>query len=80
MYTVYVLYSPSYNQVYTGQTQDIISRLKRHNGGLVPSTKRYRPWELVHTEEYATRAEAMKREKFLKSGVGREYLRSLNLF
>jgi len=80
MYIVYVLYSPLYNQVYTGQTQNIMTRLIRHNAGKVISTKRYRPWNLMYTEEFVTRAEAMKREKFLKSGAGREYLRLLNLF
>ncbi|MDD8017635.1 MAG: GIY-YIG nuclease family protein [Bacteroidota bacterium] len=80
MYSVYVLYSPTFHQVYTGQTQNVILRLNRHNKRLVLSTKRYCPWELVYTEEYKTRSEAMKREKFLKSGKGRDYLRSLHLF
>lgn len=46
-----------------------------HNNGLLSIySKRYRPWELVYTEEYPTRAEAMKREKQLKSQKGREFV------
>jgi putative endonuclease len=33
-------------------------------------------WRLIHSEEYATRSDAMKREKFLKSGQGREWINS----
>ncbi|MFA6540414.1 MAG: GIY-YIG nuclease family protein [Bacteroidota bacterium] len=80
MFTVYVLYSPAFNQVYTGQTKNIQSRLERHNKGKDVSTRRYCPWDLVYTEIFTTRSKAMEREKFLKSGIGREYIRSLNLF
>jgi len=41
---------------------------------MVLATKSFRPWELVRQEQYKTRAEAMKREKWLKSGVGRKYV------
>jgi putative endonuclease len=80
MFIEYVFYSLTFKQVYTGQTQDIFDRIIKHNAGKVISTKRYRPWILVYTEEYTTRTEAMIRERFLKSGMGREYLRSLNVF
>ena len=54
----------------------MLTRLRRarHNAGLVLATKSYRPWELVAREEYKSRAEAMRREKWLKSGVGRKYV------
>ena len=51
----------------------------RHNLGKVSSTKGSRPWVMVHFEKFETRAEAVAREKYLKSGVGREYLRSIGL-
>ena len=56
-------------------------RLKHHNGGFTKSTKAYRPWIIVHKEEYKTLKEARDREKYLKSGIGREYLdRILHLY
>ncbi len=63
MYTVYALYSPSYNKIYIGQTEDVKRRLDEHNNGLLSTyTKRYKPWQIIYTEEYPTRYEAIKRE------------------
>ncbi len=46
-----------------------------HNNGLLSIySKRYKPWKVVYTEEYPTRAEAMKRERQLKSQKGREFI------
>jgi putative endonuclease len=59
-----------------GYTSDLSSRLRSHNElGTSNWTKRYRPWELIFREEYSTKIAAMKREKELKSGVGREFIR-----
>ena len=77
MYYTYVLFSPQSRKIYIGQTNNISKRIVRHNAGQVLSTKAYSPWNLVHVEEYATRTEAMKREKFLKSGKGREWLHGI---
>ncbi len=66
-YYVYILYSKSHDKYYIGQTADVDNRLTRHNSGGVKSTKPYRPWEMVYTEEYATLSESMAREKQLKS-------------
>jgi len=77
MYLVYVLYSQKFNKIYIGQTIDLIKRLEEHNtGSLSPSsyTKRYKPWEVIHTEEFETRGEALKREKQLKSHQGRNWI------
>ncbi|MCL5268854.1 MAG: hypothetical protein M1469_12265 [Bacteroidetes bacterium] len=41
------------------------------------STKPYRTWRLIHTEKFCTRSEAMKREKWLKSSIGRRWLKTL---
>lgn len=70
----YVLYSKSFNKIYIGQSSDLEKRLKEHNLGLSTYTKRYIPWEIIYTEEYQTRSEAMKREKELKSQKGREFI------
>ena len=69
-YFVYVLRSLVRERYYVGQTDDLSDRLERHNGERVESTKAYRPWSLMYFESYATRAEAMRREKELKSFKG----------
>ena len=71
-FSVYLLYSPSHDRTYVGQTKELKARLLMHNSGLVRSTKACRPWELVHVEEFETRGEAMAREKWLKSSRGRD--------
>ena len=77
---MYVLESESTGWRYTGQCQDIDQRLRDHNGGKVPSTRVYRPWRVIHVKEMQSRSEAMKRERRLKSGIGRQYLKgSLDL-
>ena len=73
-YSVYLLYSPSFDRTYVGQTKEIDPRLSMHNAGRVRSTKAYRPWVLVYVEEYGTRSEAMAREKWLKSSRGRTFI------
>jgi putative endonuclease len=76
MYYVYVLQSQKDKRKYTGQTEDLERRLKEHNNGngLGRSTKNGRPWKLLYFEEFETRREAMRREKYLKSGAGRDEL------
>ena len=78
MYYVYILRSKSSGRFYTGHTTHLQQRLEQHNHGITPSTKNRGPWELVHQEEFVTRSEAMRREKFLKSGKGREELRQIS--
>jgi putative endonuclease len=74
MFYVYALYSPKFNKIYIGQTCDLENRLSEHNTGLSFYTKRFVPWEIIHTEEFTTRGEAMIREKQLKSQKGREFV------
>ena len=76
MFTVYILYSPSHNKIYVGFTSNLEQRLLSHNElGKKGWTIRFRPWKLVHTETYNTKAEALLREKELKGGKGREWIR-----
>ena len=76
MFYIYVLKSLSHGTLYIGSSEDPEVRLKnKHNKGKVRYTKGRMPWEIIYKEEFATRAEAMKREKFLKSGQGREFLK-----
>ncbi len=77
MYFVYVLYSKIYDRTYTGITVDISKRFKQHNTKQNKSTKAYVPWIIVVTEEFEKRLEAREREKYLKTGVGREFIKTL---
>ncbi|MBI3189812.1 MAG: GIY-YIG nuclease family protein [Ignavibacteriales bacterium] len=61
---------------YIGQTTNVERRLLEHNAGLSHYTKQGTGWRIIYIEEYPTRSEAMKREKWLKSGVGREWLKA----
>ena len=77
-YTVYLLKSKTTGKHYTGQTEDLERRLKEHNAGLLgKSTKGKGPWDVIYKEEYKTRSEAMEREKYLKTGAGRDYLKKI---
>ena len=58
-------------------TNDVERRLNEHNNGENRSTKAYRPFKLILKEEYKTRLEARTREVYLKSGIGKELLKSL---
>ena len=75
MYYVYVLKSEVDGRLYKGMTDNVTKRLKQHNLGQNKSTKGFRPWKLVYQEEFPIRIEARAREKFFKSGGGREFLR-----
>ena len=77
MFIVYILKSQKVNRYYTGVTQDINQRLERHNQGRNFSTKPYRPWQMIYTERYSSRSEALKREKQIKSYKGGEAFKKL---
>ncbi|MFH1473116.1 MAG: GIY-YIG nuclease family protein [bacterium] len=73
MYYVYILQSLKDSKFYTGLAKDVPRRLSEHNGGFVKPTKGRRPLKLVYTEKFKTLAEARSREKFFKTGSGREF-------
>ncbi len=79
MFYVYVLYSEKFNRYYTGFTKSIEHRLAEHNAGKTKSTKPYRPWKLIFSEECKTRLEARNREKYYKSGTGREKIKDFHI-
>ncbi|MCX6737473.1 MAG: GIY-YIG nuclease family protein [Candidatus Parcubacteria bacterium] len=78
MYFVYILRSEKDNKHYTGITNDLRRRLKEHNerNGSTPSTKNRGPFELVYYEIVENRKIAREREKYFKSGIGREYIKN----
>ena len=75
MYFVYVIKSQIDARLYKGITNDLERRVKEHNSGKHKSTKGYLPWELIYYEKVNNRIEAREREKYLKSGIGREFLK-----
>ena len=74
---VYVLKSDGDGSHYTGSAQNVQIRLSEHNRGKNRYTKSRRPWQLIYTEYAKNRSEAVKRERFLKSGIGRKELNKL---
>lgn len=82
MYFVYILRSKKDNKHYTGITDNLKRRLKEHNKGKksTPSTQNRGPFELLYYEIVEDRNKAREREKYFKSGIGREYIRNLTRF
>ena len=78
MYFVYILYTISGSKSYVGFTNNVERRLLEHN---VTETKgftlRYRPWTLIKTESFQSKAEAMQREKYFKTGRGRDEIKQI---
>jgi len=75
MYTVYVIRSFKNNKRYVGYTsKNVQMRLSEHNRGCNKWSRENRPLKLIYQENFNTKIEAIKREKFLKSGRGKKYL------
>ncbi|AGA79650.1 MULTISPECIES: GIY-YIG nuclease family protein [Echinicola] len=76
LFSVYVLFSPSYGKTYTGMTSDLINRFHSHNSFAKKGfTVKYRPWIMIHVEYFHHKSNALRREKELKSGKGREWIK-----
>lgn len=74
---VYVLQSEKGGKHYVGISGNLQHHLELHNEGKTNSTKARRPFKLIYTEEYDTLQETRKKEKYYKSGSGREKLKNL---
>ena len=74
-YTVYVLKDES-EYTYTGYTSNLEQRIWEHNNKITRSTRKGKNWKVVYTKNFETKSEALKYELFLKSGRGRELLKS----
>ena len=74
---LYILESEVNERFYIGTAADLDDRIKRHNEGRSKSTKFGRPWKMVYTEEFASRSEAMARERQLKRWKNRDRIESL---
>ena len=73
---VYVLRSLKDRQFYVGLTRDLPLRVQQHNNGLVTSTKKRVPFELVYWEGCLSESDAAQREKYLKSAWGKRYIKT----
>ncbi len=73
-YYVYVLLSLKDGKKYTGYTKNLSSRFEAHQKGNVCSTKQRRPFRLIYFEGCLSQADALKREKYLKTHYGKMYL------
>jgi putative endonuclease len=75
MFYVYVLYSIADRGLYIGYSSDLKSRLSAHKRGASRATSYRGPWKLIYYEAYLNRQDAEGRERYLKSGGGRKFLR-----
>jgi len=77
MFYVYVLRSRKTGRRYVGSCKDVTERLRRHNAGHSKATKHGIPWEVVNVEAFRSRSEAQRRERYFKTGKGRDELDSM---
>lgn len=75
MYHVYIIESEPNKKWYIGYTTDLRRRLSEHNRHKNVSTAKEMKWKLVYCETYGNKMDALGREKFLKSGAGRKFLK-----
>ena len=75
-YYTYILKSKKNGKLYTGSTNDLRKRLNQHNKGLSTFTKSRGPFDLIYYETCLLEDKARSRELFLKSGMGKRYLKN----
>jgi len=76
MYYVYIVQSRKNGKWYTGNTNNLRKRLSQHNKGESTWTKVGIPWEIIYYEACSNVEDARSREKYLKSGMGKRYLKN----
>jgi len=79
MVFIYAIFDKYSREVYVGMTNNIERRLSEHKRGQSFYTRKFKDIVLIHKEEYNDYKTARKREKYLKSGCGKEFLKSLLL-
>ncbi len=72
MFYVYIIYSKKLNKFYIGSTDNLQKRIIAHNRKKSPFTTRGVPWKLIYYEAFIEKIDALREEKFLKTGKGRE--------
>ena len=76
MFYTYVLLSEKDEEFYMGFTKDLRERLEKHKTGKVKSTADRRPLKLIYYEACLHERDAIKREKYFKTGFGRRFLKN----
>lgn len=76
MYYTYVIRSQKSGYMYTGTTSDLRKRFHQHNEGKSTWTKSRASWRLIYYEACLNEEDAKAREKYLKSGMGKRYLKN----
>lgn len=76
MYSTYVISSINRKYIYIGISSNVEKRFYQHQNGDNKTTRAYAPFNLLYSEEFNSRVDARKREKYLKSGVGREWIKA----
>ena len=76
MFYTYVLKSTKANKLYTGFTNNLRKRFSDHNRGVSTYTKDYRPYVLIYYEACHNEEDARSRELYLKSGMGKRYIKN----
>jgi putative endonuclease len=77
MWYVYVLESDKNGDLYKGFCGDLQKRICEHNAGTTRSTKNGIPWKLIYCETFVNKDDAIAREKYLKTGWGRNFLKTV---
>jgi len=77
MFTLYVLYSESFDRFYVGYTSDLVRRLSEHNRKKGKFRDAGIPWKLVYSETFNTKKQAMDRERFIKAQKSKKFIISL---
>ena len=76
MFYVYVLRSASDDGFYIGYSANLRKRIREHKQGLAFATSFRGPWRLIYYEAYLNQHDALGRERYLKSGSGRRFLKA----
>ena len=76
MFYTYLLKSEKDSKWYTGSTKDLRKRLKQHNDNQSAYTKNKGPWKIIYYETCINEKDARSREKYLKTGMGKRYLKN----
>ena len=75
MFIVYILYSISSRKIYFGFTSNLIERFNSHNELATKGWAiKFRPWQIIHTEIFESKFQAIARERQLKSATGRDWI------
>ncbi|OGD68133.1 excinuclease ABC subunit C [Candidatus Campbellbacteria bacterium RIFCSPLOWO2_01_FULL_34_15] len=76
MFYTYIIKSKKDGNLYTGATSNLRKRFKLHNSNEIKSTKNRGPYVLIYYEACLSRGDAFRREKYLKTGAGKKYIKS----